>query len=129
VADLSAHRRLLLEAYVIALLAATLAPVPDVAYPPSGLDKPVHVVLFAGLAFLLHWYLSSRSSRTGVLVPFTLTLGAAALIEVVQGVLPFRNADEWDFVAGAAGAAVGVAGSYVVRRVMRLEGSADDSTR
>jgi VanZ family protein len=126
--ELSAHRRLLVTAYFIALLAATLAPVPDVAYPPSDYDKPVHVILFAGLGFLLHWYLSWRSGRSGVLVPFTLTLGVAALIEVVQGVLPFRNADEWDFVAGAAGAVVGVAASYVVRRVKQREIGADDST-
>ena len=44
--DFSNIRRALLIAYIIALLAVTLAPVPGSMYPQSGFDKLVHVVLF-----------------------------------------------------------------------------------
>jgi VanZ family protein len=40
----------------------------------------------------------------------------AAAIEVVQSVLPYRQGDRWDFVAGAAGAAVGIFIMLVIGR-------------
>jgi VanZ family protein len=124
---LSAYRRILLASYVVVLLGVTLAPVPGTAYPPSGFDKLVHIVLFAGLAFLLHWNLHTGSTLTAAAGAIVLTMGVAALIEGVQGVLPFRNADEWDFVAGAAGAILGVACSAALGSFRRAPGSPADS--
>ena len=113
--DLSNIRRALLVAYIIALLAVTLAPVPGSVYPPSGFDKLVHVGLFGGLAFLIMWNFGSWR-RITIVEALGLTVVAAILIEVLQGMLPFRNADAWDFVAGTVGALLGIVLAGAVRK-------------
>jgi len=113
--DFSNIRRALLIAYIIALLAVTLAPVPGSVYPQSGLDKLVHVALFGGLAFLIMWNLGWR--RITIVEALGLTVLAAILIEALQGVLPFRNADTWDFVAGTVGALLGIVLAGAARRL------------
>jgi VanZ family protein len=117
---------LLLTAYIVALFGVTLAPVPGVAYPPSGFDKLVHIALFAGLAFLLAWRPNRELRPKTVVVPIVVTMLVAAMIEGVQGVLPFRNADEWDFVAGAAGALLGATCSLTLGAVERAVRSRAD---
>jgi len=113
------YRHLLLGLYVAALLAATLTPVPGSVYPPSGFDKLVHVVLFAGLAFLISWSVRSESYSTGAVQSLVLTVLAAVMIEAVQGVLPFRDADGGDLLAGTLGAVVGIAAAGMLRGWMR----------
>ncbi len=112
--DTANIRRALLAVYVIALLAVTLAPIPGSAYPPSGFDKLVHVGLFGGLAFLITWNLGWR--RITVLEALGLTVVAAILIEALQGMLPFRDADTGDFLAGTVGAFLGIVLAGAVRR-------------
>ena len=123
--DFGRYRHLLLVLYVAALLAATLTPVPGSVYPPSGFDKLVHVVLFAGLAFLISWNVRSENYAIGAVVSLVLTVVAAAMIEAVQGVLPFRDADGGDLLAGAVGAGLGIAMAGVLRGWMR---SGEDSS-
>ena len=84
-------------------------------YPPSGFDKLVHVVLFAGLAFLISWNVRSENYVIGAVVSLVLTVVAAVMIEAVQGVLPFRDADGGDLLAGAVGAVLGIAMAGVLR--------------
>jgi VanZ family protein len=114
--DLSNIRRTLLIAYIVGLLAVTLAPVPGSVYPPSGFDKLVHVGLFGGLAFLIMWNLNSWR-RITVVEALSLTVVAAILIEVLQGMLPFRNADTWDLLAGTVGALLGVGLAGAARKL------------
>jgi VanZ family protein len=123
--DFGRYRHLLLVLYVAALLGATLTPVPGSVYPPSGFDKLVHVVLFAGLAFLISWNVRSENYAIGAVVSLVLTVVAAAMIEAVQGVLPFRDADGGDLLAGAVGAGLGIAMAGVLRGWMR---SGEDSS-
>lgn len=105
--DLRGYRRPLLAVYTLALLGVTLAPMPGPAYPPTGLDKLAHVVLFAGLAFLLYWNLGPARYR--VVRAFTLTVVLAGLIEAAQSPLAFRHGDLGDLAAGALGAGLGIA--------------------
>jgi VanZ family protein len=114
VIDLYRYRHLLVAAYVLLLLAATLAPVPDVGSAPSGLDKLVHVGLFGGLAFLIYWFESARTWM-GAVRAIGWGTGAAFLIEVLQALLPFRNADLIDFLAGLLGAVLAVAAAAALR--------------
>ncbi len=114
VIDLYRYRHLLVAAYVVVLLAATLAPVPHVGSAPSGFDKLVHVGLFGGLAFLVCWF-ESEPTWAGTVRALAWAAGAALMIEVLQGALPFRNADLIDFVAGLLGAVLGVAAASVLR--------------
>ena len=112
--DLRRYRHLVLTVYLTVLFAATLAPVPRMGHAPSGSDKLVHVGLFGGLAFLLYWYESERT-WAGAIRALGLATGAAVLIEVLQALLPFRDADMIDFLAGLLGAALGVAAAAVLR--------------
>jgi VanZ family protein len=80
-----------------------LAPVPTISPVESNhVDKLVHFGLLLGFALLLY---IDRAPRVGwtLLISFAF----AAAIELVQWVLPYREGDWWDFVAGAAGASVG----------------------
>ncbi len=125
--DLYRHRHLLLSAYIVVLLGATLAPLPAGSYAPSGFDKLVHVGLFGGLAFLVYYY-ESEPTAWGAVRSFALASGTAIMIEVLQALLPVRNADLKDFVAGLLGAALGVAAAAALRRaVSRRRRSADSS--
>lgn len=112
--DLRRYRHLVLTVYLLVLLWATLAPVPSVNRAPVGFDKFAHVGLFGGLAFLIFWY-ESWSSWAGAARAFLLAVGAALLIEVLQAMLPFRDADLADLVAGALGAILGVAAAALLR--------------
>lgn len=104
--------RLALLGYGLLILALTLAPVPDelssIASAP-GLDKVVHTLMFGGLGFLGCWAIGSpRSALTGGLA-LLLAWVTAALIELLQALVPYREPDLVDFLFGAVGAVVGVA--------------------
>jgi VanZ family protein len=99
------YRGSLLSAYLIVVFGLTLTPVPQTPDTPGMLDKVVHFVLFGGLAWLVHWnLLRTHSSRT--LLAMMGAGAVAGLIELLQGPIPYRSADVWDFVAGTLGAVV-----------------------
>jgi len=102
-----AVRRVVLGGYVAAMLAALLMPVPATpSYLPGDFDKLAHVGLFLGFAVLAAWNArGGRGWRT--LGALGWAAGLAALIEVLQSMLPYRSGDPLDFVAGVAGALVG----------------------
>ena len=111
--DLRRYRHLVVGGYLLMLLAATLAPIPKSNLAPSGSDKIAHVVLFGGLALLIFWYESQRS-WVGAMRAFGLASAAALLVELLQALVPFRDADFADLLAGAAGAAVAVAAAALL---------------
>lgn len=86
-------------------LAVVFAPQPDVpGQGVPGLDKVVHVAVFAAVACTgLH-----AGARARWLVP--VLLAHAVTSEVIQArLLPGRSGDPWDGVADAAGVALGYA--------------------
>ena len=114
-------RRIVLIAYIGMVLFATLAPLSGDWYEPvSALDKFAHVGLFAGVSFLAVLNVTYRWEAA--LWAVILTSVLAALIELVQGTLPFRSADWWDLWAGVLGACIGaaiaVAAHGVILRVL-----------
>lgn len=111
--DLRRYRHLVLTVYLLLLLGSTLAPVPDSDLAPSGFDKIAHLGLFGGLAFLIFWYESQRS-WAGAVRAFGLAVAAALLVELLQALVPFRDADLADLVAGGVGAALGVAAAALL---------------
>ncbi len=98
---------LVLTVYTLGVLVVMLVPVPDTpTYVPGGFDKAVHVALFLGLGFLAYWDL--RAARRPKLLPVVVAgVGLAALIELVQHLLPYRSGDAADLAAGAAGVMMG----------------------
>jgi VanZ family protein len=89
--------------YVLFMLLLFLVPVP--AGPldrATHLDKVIHFSIF--LAFALFWHLDSSSGAARTLLATLLFAGA---IEVLQGLLPYRDSDWWDLAAGAVGGVVG----------------------
>ncbi|NIM50254.1 MAG: hypothetical protein GTN62_05165 [Gemmatimonadales bacterium] len=116
--DIERHRRTVLAGYLVVLLALMLAPVPSTPdYVPGNSDKAVHVALFLGLGALAYWNLP-RGSRRGFWPVVGVVASLAGLMELAQGLLPYRSGDVLDFLWGAAGALVGagVAALIAVRR-------------
>lgn len=117
-ADLARYRRAVLGGYLVALLIATLAPLPSTAYElavGAGLDKLVHLVLFGGLTLVLYWNLVPWGGASALHVAGIPAL-LAGVIELVQGPLPYRSGDVWDLVWGVVGAVVGYGIVRLARR-------------
>jgi VanZ family protein len=91
-------------AVVLVSLAVLFAPASDVPSAPAGVDKVVHLALFAALAA------SGRWAGIGARALAVLLLGYAAVSEVVQGLPALgRSMSLADWVADAVGVLVGLA--------------------
>jgi hypothetical protein len=89
---------------VLVSLAVLFAPASDVPTAPAGVDKVVHLTLFAALAASGRWA-GVRARALAVLL-----LGYAAVSEVVQGLPALgRSMSLADWVADAVGVLVGLA--------------------
>jgi VanZ family protein len=92
-------------AYVLMMMLLFLLPVPGGALPEkTHLDKVVHFSVFLVFAILFHCD-QSAGARSALLV----SVAFAAAIEVLQGLVPYRDADWYDLAAGAAGGTLGAA--------------------
>ena len=81
-------------------------------------DKVLHFGAFAGLAFLLAWYLPRRIGRTpGVVIAAGIAVVYAVLDEWTQGFIAHRTPSAGDLVADALGTMCGLS-VYVVLRAM-----------
>lgn len=88
---------------VLVSLAVLFAPPSDVPSSPPGVDKLVHLGLFAALAFASRWAGIARNVVAVALVVY------AAVSEVVQGTdLVGRDATVGDWVADVGGIALGL---------------------
>ena len=88
---------------VLVSLAVLFAPASDVPSAPPGVDKLVHLGLFAALAFTGRW----AGIRAGVLA--ALLVGYAVVSELVQGLTPLaRSASAVDGLADGAGIVLGL---------------------
>lgn len=84
---------------------AALAPGPDAAALPGGLDKAAHFAGFAGLALVVaaaRWPGSAR-------LHLGLMAGYALATECVQAMLPWRGAELADALCNLAGIGAGLA--------------------
>ena len=98
--------------YVLVMVLVFLLPVPTTPLEESRhVDKVVHFGIFLGFAMLFYIDRRPRTKWT-LLVSFAF----AAAIEVVQWVVPYREGDWWDFVAGVAGACVGAVLLLLIER-------------
>ena len=120
------HHWGLLTLYLLGTVVLFLAPVGDppglVAQIPVDSDKLAHFALLALLAVLIRWNLTVPKWRGTIAV--LAACGYAAIIELLQSLLPHRTGDPYDLVAGVLGAVVGVGivgpGAKVARAVERL---------
>jgi hypothetical protein len=87
------------------MLLLFLVPVPGPLDEATHLDKVVHFGVF--LVFALLWHLDRGSTASRTLL---VSIAFAGGIELLQGLLPYRDSDWWDMVAGAAGGGIGAAG-------------------
>ena len=96
--------------YWLAILLGTHLPSGVVALPVAS-DKLQHVAAFLGLGFLLAWagVLRRRPSLALYGGLFVLALAYGAVDELTQTLVPGRTADLRDWLADAAGAALGFA--------------------
>jgi hypothetical protein len=83
---------------VLVSLAVLFAPASDVPSAPLGVDKVVHVTLFAALALTGRWAGVGRGVLGALLVTY------AAVSEIIQGLTPLeRTASVADWLADVAG--------------------------
>ncbi|MEP7228107.1 MAG: VanZ family protein [Gemmatimonadales bacterium] len=95
-----------------------LLPVPRSPLTESNqFDKVVHFGIFLGFALL--FYFDRRLSVGWTLL---ISVAFAAGIELVQWVLPYRQGDWLDLIAGAAGAGLGVVLVLLIERDRRVGG-------
>ena len=98
---LAVHGALSRGAFAVAVLvslAVLFAPADDVPASPPGVDKVVHLLLFAALALTGRWA-GARAGALGVLL-----VVYAAVSEVVQGVSALeRSASVADWAADTVG--------------------------
>ena len=84
------------------------SPGPDFEYK----DKVAHVAEYFFLGTLLFWGIGWTVSRTSVLLVFfflfSVGVSIGAIDEMVQGYIPGRQTDIYDWFADAAGVATGV---------------------
>jgi VanZ family protein len=100
---MSGRRHQLFVGYVIVMLLAFLVPVPTSPVAETHqVDKLVHFGIFLGFAMLFYGDKHAKPWRI-----FLVSAAFAGAIELVQGLLPYRDGDWLDFIAGSAGAAVG----------------------
>jgi VanZ family protein len=97
---------------VLVSLAVLFTPQSDVPAAPPGVDKLVHLLLFAALAFSGRWSGAGRRALALLLVVY------AASSEVIQGLAPLaRSASVADWLADVVGVLLGLAAwSWLARR-------------
>lgn len=93
-------------AYWLALMVGTHLPATTVSVGTS--DKTLHIVAFAGLAFLLAWSFGGpHASRMRLFALFSLVILYGAADEVSQGFTATRHPEVQDWLADFAGAILG----------------------
>lgn len=110
---ISGYRRpigYLLAAYWTALFVATHMPPPDLSSLPKDTDKFLHVVCYAGLAYLLGlWKSASRPLTAGVFAWVFVVVATYAVVDEVLQIPINRKADTYDALADMVGALIGLA--------------------
>jgi len=78
-------------------------------------DKVVHLILYAGLAWLLVWVLEEWTHRPNFarFGGFVIAVAYGGVDEWLQSFIPSRSMDGFDWLADTLGSAVGVTG-YVI---------------
>lgn len=77
--------------------------------PPNPVTTTGHFVAYAALAFVLAVALSGwRTTRRTLVVAFVLAVALGAVVELLQGPIPYRDASLVDLAVDAAGAAAGL---------------------
>jgi VanZ like family len=117
----SRHSRalgVLFGTYWLAMFLATHIELPRVESAPKNTDKAVHLVMYAGFAFLLCLWLSAKGlpSRKILVLVFLAAVLYAGLDEILQTLTATRTAELWDFVMDLFGSILGLSAYYIVRR-------------
>ena len=95
------------------LTVALLLPINQPLPTPNGIDKLVHLIAFAALAFPL-----ARTGRIGLVPVFVGASVFGGLIELIQPSFG-RSADMQDWIADIAGVALGIASALLYRRLRK----------
>lgn len=106
--------QLLFFAALVVVVTLTVLPAPDVPVTFSLNDKLLHFIAYFGLGLLGGTGWPERRAMLLISMP----LFGMALECVQGGLVPGRAFDWLDGVANAIGAVVGVASSYIARRIL-----------
>ncbi|AEN05911.1 VanZ family protein [Halolamina sp.] len=103
----------LVAAVVLAFSVVPLGGTASGAVSGVGLDKLLHVIDYAALAFALGYAIRARRARV-LLAVFAAAVAFGGAVELLQGPLPTRATSLADAVANAVGAALGTAGWWLL---------------
>ena len=95
------------------LTVAMLWPIHQQPPAPDGIDKIVHLIAFAALAFPL-----ARTGRVGLIPVFVGASVFGGLIEIIQPSFG-RSADMQDWIADIAGVVLGIILALLYRRLRK----------
>ncbi len=88
----------------------------------EGQDKVAHFGLFLGWSFLMTLRaLYTWSSKQVILLVAVISILLGAGTEVLQGLIPNRSKDLFDFLADVVGASLGVLFALLFKRLMRIQ--------
>lgn len=107
--NLHIRSRSLLMIYMVAVFGLLALPFSEPEFSLFGIesDKWFHVAIFVGLSVLLR--LSLQEQTWAWALAFLLSCGVAMAVELVQAVLPYRDAELSDLLAGVLGSLLGSA--------------------
>lgn len=100
-------------AAVLAVAIVVLGVVPigamvEAVGPPDPVTTTGHFVAYAALAFAIAMALSGARTAPKILVTLVLAVALGAVVESLQGPIPYRDASLVDLAVDAAGAAAGL---------------------
>lgn len=105
---------------IVATGVAPLGSVVEAVGPPDPVTTAGHFVAYAILGFVLvvalgGWQVSART----LALAFALAVSLGAVVELVQGPIPYRDASLLDLAVDAAGAVAGLAVVSALARARR----------
>lgn len=115
--------RLVLAAYMAAVLVTSLSPMPQGLPEIFSIDKVYHFITYMVMAILLSLALYGEGrarTRANLWVVAIMAFAYGAMIEVFQSFTGTRSADIFDAMINGAGAAVGV---FIFGYYMRRKGA------
>jgi|TARA_B110000908_G_scaffold172446_1_gene239880 VanZ family protein len=97
--------------FTVVLTVAMLWPIHQSPPAPNGIDKLVHLIAFAAMAFPL-----ARTGRIGLVPVFVGASAFGGLIELIQPSFG-RSADMQDWIADIVGVGLGIVLALLYRRL------------
>jgi len=103
-------KKIILFLYIALITTMSILPASDIPKLKTFpyFDKMVHIIMYAGLSYLMLWNLSENSSKRKYLGTFCFVFGWGFLMEIIQGISNMgRSFELIDIIANTSGIILG----------------------